>query len=79
MSDRIRHTNAAITLNEPDARAAHTTDHKAIDHNTIGGNATAILVGSQRLVLKNGRLAGGRACALSARAATRIQTLIPSS
>jgi hypothetical protein len=67
MSDRIRQADEPRNLNELIATAAP----QAHDTVTTGGNTLAILASSNRVVMKNGRLSGGRACALSARAASR--------
>jgi hypothetical protein len=76
MSDRIRHTDEPRNLSELIATTAPQVD----DLITTGGNTLAILASSNRIVMKNGRLSGGRACALSARAASRgILSHIPKS
>lgn len=62
MNDRILHASGPAALNDlADARHAETPNG--------GGDAAAILGSSHRVVLKNGRVSGARACALSARAA----------
>jgi hypothetical protein len=66
MTDRIHHSNAPTTVKELSASMAHYAKNPA-----DSGNVLAILTSSNRIVLKNGRLSGGRACALSARAASR--------
>jgi hypothetical protein len=67
MSDRIRHADEQKSLNELIATTALHADNAA----ETNGNTLAILSSSYRVVLKSGRLSGGRACALSARAAAR--------
>jgi hypothetical protein len=75
MPDHTHHSDTPTTLNELSASVTHKAESPA-----DGGNVLAILASSNRLILKNGRLSGGRACALSARAASRgIQTIIPRS
>jgi hypothetical protein len=76
MSDRTRHADEPQNLNELITTAASQADGPI----TTRGNTLAILASSNRVVLKNGRLSGGRACALSARAASRgIQSGFPKS
>lgn len=76
MSDRIRHVDEHKSLNELIATTVHHPD----DSMETNGNTLAILASSYRVVLKNGRVSGGRACALSARAAARgIQTCVSKS
>jgi hypothetical protein len=67
MSDRIRQADEPRNLSELIA----TTAPQGHDPVTTGGNTLAILASCNRIVMKNGRLSGGRACALSARAASR--------
>jgi hypothetical protein len=70
MTDRIRHTTGPTLLSDLIAATAHRSESPE-----TGGSTMAILAPSYRVVLKNGRLSGGRACALSARAAScGIQT-----
>jgi hypothetical protein len=72
MTVRIHHTNTPTSLSELITSTAQHAENPA-----TGGSAMAILTSSYRVVLKNGRLSGGRACALSARAASRgIQTVV---
>jgi hypothetical protein len=73
MTERIHHTNVPVNRDELGVSSSHHAEALA-----DGGNVLAILASSNRVVLKSGRLAGGRACALSARAASRgIQPSIP--
>jgi hypothetical protein len=67
MSDRLRHADKSERLHE----AVATTAPRA-DDAVAGSHAMAILAGSYRVVTKSGRLSGGRACALSARVASRV-------
>jgi hypothetical protein len=70
MTDRIRYATGPTNLSDLIASTAHHSESPE-----TGGNTMAILTTSYRVVLKNGRLSGGRACALSARAAScGIQT-----
>jgi hypothetical protein len=67
MSDRIPHADKHESLPALSAATTHHADYPG----TIGGHTMAILASSYRVVTKSGRLSGGRACALSARAAAR--------
>ena len=67
MSDRIRYADDQKNVAELIAAAGPQVADKA----TTGGYTLAILASSHRIVMKNGRVSGGRACALSARTASR--------
>jgi len=67
MSDRTRNAGEPRSFNELIAPTAPQAD----DPITTRGNTLAILASSNRVVMKNGRVSGGRACALSVRAASR--------
>jgi hypothetical protein len=74
MSNRRERTDEPISLSELIEAATHPTEGPA----DTKGQTLAILASTHRVVLSNGRLSGGRACALSARAARRgILTVIP--
>jgi hypothetical protein len=74
MSDRIRQADEHKGLNELIA-----TTGQSDDLHTAPSNALEILPSSYRIVTKSGRLSGGRACALSARAVRGKQTDNPKS
>ena len=72
MSGRATHTDEHKSLNEPVAGTTHQTNNSAEANVTT----LAILPSSYRVALRNGRVSGGRACALSARTSARnSQTL----
>jgi hypothetical protein len=74
MSNRIERADEHISLGE----LIETTTHQAEAPAETKGNTLVILASNHRVVLKNGRISGGRACALSARAARRgILSVIP--
>ncbi len=76
MSDRTRRADELKSFGELIAAAARSADNTA----EANGNTLAVLASNHRVVLKDGRISGGRACALSVRVAARgIQTCISKS
>lgn len=73
MSNRSERAHKHISLSE----LIETTTHQTESPAETKGQTLAILASTHRVVLSNGRVSGGRACALSARAARRgILTVI---
>jgi hypothetical protein len=74
MSNRTERVDEHMNLSELIEATTHPTEAPADKK----GQTLAILASTHRVVLSNGRVSGGRACALSARAARRsILTVIP--
>jgi hypothetical protein len=74
MSNRSEHADEHMSLGE----LIETTTHPTKGPTDTKGQTLAILASTHRVVLSNGRVSGGRACALSARAARRgILAVIP--
>jgi hypothetical protein len=68
MSDRTRHADEPRSFDDVIDTTTSQADDPAV---TTRGHTLAVLASSNRIVLKSGRLSGGRACALSARVASR--------
>ena len=60
---------------EPESSHGDRTARCAADPTATGGHAMVVLAASYRVVTRSGRLSGGRACALSVRAAARNPVL----
>jgi hypothetical protein len=74
MSNRSEHADKHMSLGE----LIEATTHQVDGSQDAKGQTLAVLTSTHRVVLKNGRVSGGRACALSVRAARRgILTVIP--